>query len=80
MQKTPEYLAGLLEKSGLSMRELGDRCGLGKTAVWRAVTPGWAVRGRTLDAILSEGLGLSPGSWKYKKAVSLWTQERINGQ
>ncbi len=79
VKKTPEFLAGLYEKSGLSHRELGERCGLSKVAVWRAVTPGWAIRGHTLDVLLRDGFGLEPDSRQYKQAVALWTQERLTG-
>ena len=79
MQETPNYLAALREKSGLSQRELGARCGLSNVAIWRAVTPGWAIKGPTLDVILREGFGFQADSREYKKAVALWTRERLTG-
>lgn len=79
MQQTPAYLASLKEKSGLSHTELGERCGLSKVAVWRAVTPGYAIKGTTLDTILREGFQLEPDSREYKKAVALWTRDRLTG-
>ena len=79
MIETPNYLSELREKSGLSQMELAERCGLSKVAVWRACTAGWAIRGHTLDTILRDGLGFTPEERPYKKAVALWTRERLAG-
>lgn len=79
MIETPAYLSSLREKFGLSQLELAERCGLSKVAVWRACTKGWAIRGHTLDTILKEGFGLEAESREYKKAVALWTRERLAG-
>lgn len=79
MIETPAYLSALRERFGLSQLELAERCGLSKVAVWRACTEGWAVRGHTLDTILKDGFGLDPAAREYKKAVALWTRERLAG-
>jgi biotin operon repressor len=79
MIDTPAYLKKLCEREGLSNQALADRCGLSKVAVWRSITEGWAVKGVTLDAILQRGLRLNPETKEYKKAVALWTKERLHG-
>ncbi|MEI7532843.1 MAG: helix-turn-helix transcriptional regulator [Verrucomicrobiae bacterium] len=62
--------------AGLSMFELGRRCGLPRTVIWKTEHGKTLPRTDTVSKIAA-GFGMAPGSKSWKELHSIWGGDRI---
>lgn len=75
--KFHDYLRKLRESRGLTLADVSEACGVGRSAICKDESGKfWWPRGGTLTKILA-GLGVKEGDPEHSQAVALWSSCRL---